>query len=90
MQMEQVTQTTAATAEESAAAAEELNAQSESLKEIVLSLMAMLRRDGQMPVAMGSHSSAKRSGSRKASKSASPSASAASGAFPLDAAFREF
>ena len=34
-QMEQVTQTTAASAEESAAAAEELNAQSETLKDIV-------------------------------------------------------
>jgi methyl-accepting chemotaxis protein/methyl-accepting chemotaxis protein-1 (serine sensor receptor) len=37
-QMEQVTQTTAANAEESAAAAEELNAQSETMKSLVLEL----------------------------------------------------
>ena len=42
VQMEQVTQTTAANAEESAAAAEELNAQSEAMKEIVSRLHAMV------------------------------------------------
>jgi len=41
-QMEQVTQTTAANAEESAAAAEELNAQSESLRDVVGRLNAMV------------------------------------------------
>jgi methyl-accepting chemotaxis protein/methyl-accepting chemotaxis protein-1 (serine sensor receptor) len=41
-QMEQVTQTTAATAEESAAAAEELNAQSEAMQEVVGRLHAMV------------------------------------------------
>jgi methyl-accepting chemotaxis protein len=42
MQMEQVTQKTAVNAEESASAAEELNAQSEALKEIVGRLGAMV------------------------------------------------
>ncbi len=42
VQMEQVTQQAAATAGESAAAAEELNAQSESLKQIVVRLSAMV------------------------------------------------
>jgi methyl-accepting chemotaxis protein len=41
-QMEQVTQSTAANAEESAAAAEELNAQSEALKNLVIRLNAMV------------------------------------------------
>jgi methyl-accepting chemotaxis protein/methyl-accepting chemotaxis protein-1 (serine sensor receptor) len=41
-QMEQVTQKTAANAEESASAAEELSAQSESLKDIVACLSAMV------------------------------------------------
>jgi methyl-accepting chemotaxis protein len=44
-QMKQVTQTTATSAKESAGAAEELNAQSESLREIVEELMAMVGRD---------------------------------------------
>ena len=44
--MEQVTQTTAASAEESAAAAQELNAQSEALKNIVKQLMGMVGRGG--------------------------------------------
>jgi methyl-accepting chemotaxis protein/methyl-accepting chemotaxis protein-1 (serine sensor receptor) len=42
VQMEHVTQTTAASAEESAAAAEELTAQSEALREIVGELTAMV------------------------------------------------
>jgi methyl-accepting chemotaxis protein/methyl-accepting chemotaxis protein-1 (serine sensor receptor) len=49
-QMEQVTQTTAANAEQSAAAAEELNAQSEALKDIVGRLGAMVG------VGVGGHS----------------------------------
>ncbi len=40
--MEQVTQTTAANAEESASAASELTAQSESVKEVVAQLAAMV------------------------------------------------
>jgi methyl-accepting chemotaxis protein/methyl-accepting chemotaxis protein-1 (serine sensor receptor) len=44
-QMEQVTQTTAANAEESAAAAEELNAQSGTLKEVVERLAAVVGRE---------------------------------------------
>ncbi len=43
-QMEQVTQTTAAGAEEGASAAEELNAQSETLKDIVMRLTALVGR----------------------------------------------
>ena len=45
-QMEQVTQTTAASAEEGAAAAEELSSQSEALKGIVQRLTAMVGSDG--------------------------------------------
>ncbi|MDR3547227.1 MAG: chemotaxis protein, partial [Candidatus Pacebacteria bacterium] len=41
-QMEQVTQTFAAGSEESAAAAEELNAQSETLKEVVVRLNSLV------------------------------------------------
>ncbi len=41
-QMEQVTQTTGANAEEGAAAAEELNAQSEAMKDVVAQLQAMV------------------------------------------------
>jgi methyl-accepting chemotaxis protein len=41
-QMEQVTQTTAANAEESAAAAEELNAQSQTMQDVVSRLHAMV------------------------------------------------
>ncbi|MBB6147034.1 methyl-accepting chemotaxis protein/methyl-accepting chemotaxis protein-1 (serine sensor receptor) [Silvibacterium bohemicum] len=41
-QMEQITQTTAANAEESAAAAQELNAQSETLKDVVARLQSMV------------------------------------------------
>jgi len=44
-QMEQVTQSTAASAEESAAAAEELTAQSENLRDIVLRLTEMVGSD---------------------------------------------
>jgi methyl-accepting chemotaxis protein len=42
LQMEQVTQSTAAAAEESASAAEELNAQSEALKDVVRRLTSMV------------------------------------------------
>jgi len=56
-QMEQVTQRTAANSEESAAAAEELNAQSETLKDVVVRLSAMVGGDVS---ANGSHGSAGR------------------------------
>jgi len=49
-QMEQVTQSTAANAEESAAAAEELTAQSETLKDVVARLQAMV--DSRADLAM--------------------------------------
>jgi methyl-accepting chemotaxis protein len=51
-QREQVTQKTAANAEQSAAAAEEINAQSETLKDIVERLTAMVggdKRAGDQP-----------------------------------------
>jgi methyl-accepting chemotaxis protein len=51
-QMEQVTQTTAANAEESASAAEELNAQAESLRDIVRRLNALV--GGEVDVARSS------------------------------------
>jgi methyl-accepting chemotaxis protein/methyl-accepting chemotaxis protein-1 (serine sensor receptor) len=47
VQMEQVTQTTAANAEESAAAAEELNAQAETMLDIVSRLHAMVAETGR-------------------------------------------
>ena len=50
-QMEKVTQTTAATAEESAAASEELNAQSESALSVVGDLQTLV--DGQAHAASG-------------------------------------
>ncbi len=102
MQMEQVTQTTAATAEESAAAAQELNAQSESLKDIVGNLSAMLGGNAQ-PVSLGpSRSKPKKaatlSSAMGAFGSGRPAAASSSrkasqedmGAFPLEAAFKEF
>jgi len=46
VQMEQVTQKVAANAEESASAAEELNAQSESLKQVVTRLTSMVGGSG--------------------------------------------
>jgi len=46
-QMEQVTQTTAANAEEGAAAAEELNAQSQTMQDVVSRLHAMVDDGGQ-------------------------------------------
>jgi methyl-accepting chemotaxis protein len=49
-QMEHLTQTTAASAEESAAAAQELNAQSEALKNVVKELMGMVGRAGVVGV----------------------------------------
>jgi methyl-accepting chemotaxis protein/methyl-accepting chemotaxis protein-1 (serine sensor receptor) len=48
VQMEQITQTTAANAEESAAAAEELNAQSQAMSEIVGRLFAMVDGDASV------------------------------------------
>jgi len=60
-QMEQVTQTTAASAEESAAAAEELNAQSESMKELTERLNRMVgARTGGASVSLRTQSRATR------------------------------
>ena len=100
MEMEQVTQTTAATAEESAAAAQELNAQSESLKDIVGNLSAMLGGHGQ-PVSLNrSRSKPKKQASLTSAMGAFGAAKPGSassrggheemGAFPLEAAFKEF
>jgi methyl-accepting chemotaxis protein/methyl-accepting chemotaxis protein-1 (serine sensor receptor) len=52
MQMEQVTQTNAAGAEEGAAAAEQLNAQAETMKEVVESLRVMVDGASNSPVGM--------------------------------------
>ncbi len=103
MQMEQVTQTTAATAEESAAAAQELNAQSESLKDIVGNLSAMLGGHGAPLNLNRSRSKHKKAapvssgmgafgGGKSASAGAASrrSSSEEMGAFPLEAAFKEF
>lgn len=49
-QMDQVTQSNAANAEESASASEELSAQAEELREMVLALTAMVRRNDRMEV----------------------------------------
>jgi methyl-accepting chemotaxis protein/methyl-accepting chemotaxis protein-1 (serine sensor receptor) len=57
-QMEQVTQSTAANAEESAAAAEELNAQAEHMKDVVGALRAMV--DGAGASTADAHSTASR------------------------------
>jgi methyl-accepting chemotaxis protein/methyl-accepting chemotaxis protein-1 (serine sensor receptor) len=46
LQMEQVTQKTAASAEESASAAEELNSQSEALRDVVRRLSALVGGEG--------------------------------------------
>jgi methyl-accepting chemotaxis protein/methyl-accepting chemotaxis protein-1 (serine sensor receptor) len=64
-QMEQVTQGTAASAEQSAAAAEQLNAQSEALKDLVLRLDTMVGGDIQRSSgARGLGSSTRRNSSR--------------------------
>jgi methyl-accepting chemotaxis protein/methyl-accepting chemotaxis protein-1 (serine sensor receptor) len=57
--MEKVTQTTAATAEESAAAAEELNAQAETMRDVVSRLQVMV--DGAAAPASGLRSTPVRS-----------------------------
>jgi len=51
-QMEQVTQTTAASSEESAAAAEELTAQAQSMQEIVERLKGLVDGGGEEPSIM--------------------------------------
>jgi hypothetical protein len=55
--MEQVTQSNAANAEESAAAAEQLNAQAEHMKEVVRGLRVMVEggtgRDGATDINLG-------------------------------------
>ncbi len=101
-QMEQVTQKTAANAEESASAAEELTAQSETVKDVVGRLTSMV--SGQSATGLVHHrrtaSSAVRSqskpwnlprpGSLLGLKKHEPAASRTENAFPLEAEFQEF
>jgi methyl-accepting chemotaxis protein/methyl-accepting chemotaxis protein-1 (serine sensor receptor) len=84
LQMQQVTQSTAAGAEESAAAAEELKAQSGTLKAVVARLSAMVGGDG------ASNGPARETHSRGVRVPA-PALSArgtSQGAFPLDEEFK--
>ncbi len=106
IQMEQVTQKTAANAEESAAAAEELNAQSETLKDIVERLTAMVgggetsnddarpgqQRSSRVPAQRRPGESAAGLGAlRKAVSNQSAYVHASRrDAFPLDEQFKEF
>ncbi len=75
VQMEQVTQTTAANAEESAAAAEELNAQSETMKDVVGRLFAMIDDNHHHEPRMTSRSTPARSITPAAPRSTKPAAS---------------
>ncbi|MBL8230757.1 MAG: MCP four helix bundle domain-containing protein [Bryobacterales bacterium] len=101
-QMEQVTQKTAASAEESASAAEQLNAQSETLRDIVTELTVMVVGDqagpdrqrpkpagrrGRGPAAMRTPSSEKRQRSESATV---VHAAAGRDEFPLDDHFKDF
>ncbi|HTX77141.1 MAG TPA: methyl-accepting chemotaxis protein [Terracidiphilus sp.] len=92
-QMEQLTQTTAAGAEESAAAAAELNAQSDSLKGVVLEMNQLIGvKDAEE---LGSQSTNRREAGhrRKAAIHAEPPASAQKrrqGSLPMETAFTEF
>jgi methyl-accepting chemotaxis protein len=65
MQMDKVTQSNAASAEESAAAAEELTAQAESLKEAVSDLLRLVDGQGRQTAASASLSSASHKGGAK-------------------------
>ena len=56
-QMDKVTQSNAASAEESAAAAEELNAQAEAMRESVRKLLELVGGTGQVPTAKIPHAS---------------------------------
>ncbi len=101
-QMEQVTQKTAANAEESASAAEELTAQSETVKDVVNRLTAMV--SGQSTIGSVHHHrtaspavrsqnklwSLPRPGSVLGMKKYEPASSKTENAFPLEAEFQEF
>ena len=101
-QMEQVTQKTAANAEESASAAEELTAQSETVKDVVGRLTAMVsdqpaigsvhpRRTASSPVRNQNKPwSLPRPGSALGLNKHEPAASKTENAFPLEAEFQEF
>ena len=100
-QMDQVTQSTAANAEESASASEELNAQSQTLLSVVDRLQAMVGGDSQHHRANPQAGRRRRAQSlynqrRAAAKTAPAHASAMSAAhnvreFPLDdSEFKEF
>ena len=84
VQMEQVTQSTAANAEESAAAAEELSAQSEALRAVVDHLNAQIGGGRKNSAADGIASAIRRKGAHVLglAKAAKPLATAA-GSFPL-------
>jgi methyl-accepting chemotaxis protein/methyl-accepting chemotaxis protein-1 (serine sensor receptor) len=85
-QMEQVTQKTAANAEESASASEELNAQSETLKDVVVRLTAMIGG-----AANGHNRPAHRRAAPAKGKSPHrPSYGASQEAVPLEEQFKEF
>jgi methyl-accepting chemotaxis protein/methyl-accepting chemotaxis protein-1 (serine sensor receptor) len=97
-QMEQVTQTTAASAEESAAAAEELNAQSESMKDLTERLNIMVGARVSSSVALNTRSKPYKSASRvsgvvrlpkKVSPMTKPRASAPD-SFPMEDNFSSF
>jgi methyl-accepting chemotaxis protein/methyl-accepting chemotaxis protein-1 (serine sensor receptor) len=60
-QMEQVTQSSAANAEETAAAAEQLSAQAKAMKDVVTRLRAMVQSDDSQPSALRSSASQHRS-----------------------------
>ncbi len=80
VQMERVTQSSAASAEEGAAAAEELTAQASTLQEIVDSLTAMVGGSGATGSAVrytSGAASSKHSNANKAGRGASPAGSSA-------------
>jgi methyl-accepting chemotaxis protein/methyl-accepting chemotaxis protein-1 (serine sensor receptor) len=104
-QMEQVTQTTAASAEESAAASEELNAQSESMKDLTGRLNEMVGAQVSSSLSSGTRSRASRSKPRASSTRVSPVSknfagtpssakskrgAAAADSFPMEDSFSSF
>ncbi|SPF44871.1 hypothetical protein SBA4_3260042 [Candidatus Sulfopaludibacter sp. SbA4] len=88
--MEQVTQKTAANAEESASAAEELSAQSENLKGIVERLTAMVGGGTTGGRARPVHRRADGKSPQVKSAAYGQAAKGPEDAFPLDERFKEF
>jgi methyl-accepting chemotaxis protein len=96
-QMDQVTQGTAANAEESASASEELSAQAEAMKHIVLQLQTMVGGNGQETVAERPRAAVRKPATRGpvgkpslSARTSSPSQPApAAGSFPLEDNFME-